>query len=176
MLLCLPFLGGCSTLAKQVLRELRGAKGELRLGEGATVPDDAFRSIARVEFDRVRTSLPSRLCPPTLLADYDEQSALASERLATELADDGATGTLRVASEIIYFQKKGLLSEALLLTRIQIRDGTRLFADGVVVVESKSFRERKTDDLAETAVGTIEKFIEDAAGDRDDDEADSDAT
>lgn len=134
--------------------ELRGAKGTIQwIDEPAVGSLDAFRS---VYFEPLSTSLGRRLCPPRLAQDYN-QTARAYE--ASLKNYPGGSPTVKVAGDVVYFQNKGLVSGALLLVRVKLIADDRQIGDGVLRVESKSFREGDIGDLAETAVKTVAKFL-----------------
>ncbi len=156
LLLCAATLvPGCTTAAKQALYELRGARGRI-LWVSAPHRERLAR-LRGLRFEPVTTSIGQRLCPPAFMTAYDR-------RVAEKLADlhelyPGGEPLLRIEAEVLYFQKKGLLSEAQSLTRVRMRDDLGLLADGIVRVESKSFRAGDEKDLAEETVDTICKFL-----------------
>lgn len=146
---------GVSTVAKQAFYELRGAHGTILFIDELNVAElGRYRTI---RFEPVHSTLGPVLCPPKLRRAYDRYA----HRLALELRDEfpGGEPTLSVASEILYFQRKSLLSGAECLTRVRFTEGGQLVADGIVRVESKSFREGGTSDLAEASVETIGKVL-----------------
>jgi len=151
---------GCTTAIKQAYYELRGASANVLLNE--LIPPSALEPFDSVRFEPVTTSLTARLVPRKLLTEYDRFAANAP----TQLADcfPGSTRTLVVASDVLYFQEKGLLSPAMMLTRVHLRDGGRVVADTVVRVESKAFRDGGEDDIAEAAIRGLSKFLREQRG------------
>jgi hypothetical protein len=149
-------MAGCSPtdVILPAYYELRGAKGTIQwIDEPPVGSLDAFSS---VYFEPLSNSLGRRLCPPPLVRDYD-QTARAYE--ASLKKYPGGAPTVNVASDVVYFQSKGLLSGALLLVRVKLAADGRQIGDGLLRVESKSFREGDASDLAETAVRTVTKYL-----------------
>lgn len=148
-------VAGCTTAAKQALYELRGAKGKF-LWVSAPHRERLAR-VRGLRFEPVTTSIGQRLCPPAFLTAFDRRAA---ERLETLRGlYPGGEPLLRIQADVLYFQKKGLLSEAQSLTRVRMRDDVGLLADGIVRVESRSFRAGDEEDLAEETVDAICKFL-----------------
>lgn len=151
-------LTGCTTAIKQVYHEVRGAKSEVMLVRN--VSENAIAPYQDVQFDAVTTSVGSKICPPSLLAAYNEAAAVRRDRLRE--AYPGGSPALRITSDLIYFQEKGLLSGAVLLARVKLhdRDDNRVVVDTLVRTESKSFRKGGGGDLAESNVRAIGKMLE----------------
>jgi hypothetical protein len=151
----LVLLSGCTTALKQAYYEIRGAKSKIipvrDLQENALLECRSFR------FEPVTTTVGDRICPPELRHAWDRHAA----ELASELREfyPGGDPGLLIASEILYFQKKGLLSGSQCLTRVKMREGERLIVDAIVRTESKSFREGGEDALAESNVKALGKFL-----------------
>jgi len=151
---------GCFTIAKQAFHEARGAQGDVvpvtELREGALA---RYRAI---EFLPAKTTLGSKLCPPEVLRAYD----YCANQVRAELRRlfPGEEPRLTVASEVLYFQKKGLLGGALMLTRVHLREGDQLLADVVVKAESEAFRAGGEDDLASASLNALRRFLESHAG------------
>lgn len=147
---------GVGTAAKMAYYELRGAKGSLKFIQGAEAAElERFQS---VEFSPATTTIGPELCPPRLRAAYDTSAAQLKERLAE--CYPGGAPVLTVASDVMYFQEKGLMSGAECLTRVRFTESGRLIADALVRVESKAFRQGGASAMAETSVKTIGKFLE----------------
>lgn len=150
-------LTGCMSAAKQGLHEVLGARAEvipLSEGEG--------RHLARyntVAYGQARTDLGSRVVSPSLLADYDAAAREAEAALAEKLP--GGAPVLLVDSEILFYQKKGLLGAGQLLSRVRLRDGGEVVYEALVNATTKSFREGAAADLAEATVKSLAKFIRD---------------
>lgn len=146
---------GCMSAAKQGLHEVIGARAEvipLSEGEG--------RHLARyntVAYARARTELSSRVIAPSLLAEYDAAARQAEAALAEKLPGGGPV--LLVDSEILFYQKKGLLGAGQLLSRVWLRDGEDVVYEALVNATTKSFREGAAGDLAEATVKSLAKFI-----------------
>jgi len=155
---------GCSHIIKPAYYELRGAKGTIYWVEEPPVSSlDEFRS---VYFEPLSTTLGARLCPPELLEEYNRTARVYEAKLENY---PGGSPTLSVGGDVVYFQNKGLLSAALLLMRFKLTADGRQVGDGVLRVESKSFREGDIGDLAETAVETLSKYLDEEKMPRDDD-------
>ena len=97
------------------------------------------------------------LCPPRLRSEYDR----AARELEAELREDypGGEPTLNIASEILYFHEKGIMSGAECLCRVRFDRAGMQVADAIVRSESKSFREGGSGALAEACVEAIGKFL-----------------
>ena len=149
--------GGCTTVARHAFYELRGATGTIRwIEEIKPVQIEPCKSL---NFAPATTTIGPKLCPPELLAEYDRA---ARELQRTAPGFEGEPPTLNINTEILYFQTKGILHGALLLARLTFSDQDRPIGSAIIYVESKSFREGSTGDLAETAVKTVGKFLKQA--------------
>jgi hypothetical protein len=149
-------LAGCSAtdVILPAYYELRGAKGTIQWIEEP--PVGALDKIQTVYFEPLSNSLGRKLCPPRLIQDYD-RTAARYERSQKGQSSGGAS--IKVAGDVVYFQNKGLLSGALLLVRVKITADDRQLGDGLLRVESQSFREGSSGDLAEAAVSTLAKYL-----------------
>ena len=151
--LCL--LAGCTTAAKQVYHEWRGAQAKLYFVQ--ELPEDALERYQSVQFERPTSSVVPRICPPSLLEAYFE----GCRRIQAGLRDEypGGEPTLRVSSDIEFFQPKGLLGTAMCLSRVQMRDQEQLVVDAVLVAESEAFRQSGAADLANASAKALGKFL-----------------
>ena len=151
----LTLSAGCTTAAKRAYYEIRGAKGEIRLIDDLT--REEFAGYQSLRFEPATTTIGPKLCPRTLRQAYDHYA----HRLVDDLREDfpGGEPALAISTDVLYFQKKGLLGAAQLLCRVRFRENDRVVGDALVNVASKGFREGAADDLAETAVETIGKFL-----------------
>ena len=152
-------LSGCTTMAKQAFYEFRGAKGSIHFIQPGVEPE-LFTRFRAVRFEPVTTSIGPYLCPPKLRGEYDD----AARELETKLKEyyPGGEPGLTVSGEILYFQRKGIMSGAECLSRVRFTEDGDLVADAIVHVESKSFREGGTSALAETSVQTVGKLLKQA--------------
>lgn len=152
---CLLSATGCTSVAKRAFYEFRGAQGTLTfITEPAAEDLDGCGAVA---FEPAATTLGPRICPPELLPGYNA----AAQSLAAELAEHypGDEPTLTIASDIIYFRKKGLLGDAELIVRVRLRKNGEQVGDGLLVVNSKAFREGGADDLSAAAIKALGKFL-----------------
>lgn len=163
-----PALTGCVRLAKQGLHEVMGARGKLMLNND--VEPGVLKRYGRVTFARVETTLIEDNCPRELLDAYDQAYRDVSKRIQDLYP--GGTPELRVTSDIQYFTEKGLLGEALLLTRVKLLAGTETIIDSLVLVKSDSYLRGGARDMARAAAKTLRKLLEDrdGAGEKDKDE------
>lgn len=149
-------LSGCTTVIKQAYYEARGAKGELRfVGQPDTA---ALARMRAIEFTPAATTVGPRICPAKLLRAYDRSANRAVAKLKPYYP--GGTPALTIESEIHYFQDKGLLSGAFMLTRVRMHAGEELLADAVIKAESKAFTAGGESDLAEASVDAVAEFLE----------------
>ncbi len=147
---------GCFTVAKQAFSEVRGAQGEmLPIREMSAAALARYRS---VEFTPATTTVGSRICPPELLRAYDRSANQVASRLKRSYA--GGEPSLKIDSDVLYFQGKGLLSGALLLARVRMRAGDELVGDALVKTESNSFRAGGEGDLAQASLDAVAWFLE----------------
>ncbi len=142
---------GCFTLVKQAYSEVRGAQGDFRLISERSGPGPGA-----VEFRPITTTL-GRLTPAAVMRAYDRCANLAAARLRGGSGEERAR--LIVDSELVYFQRKGLLSGAQLLVRVRLQSAGEGIIDGLVVAESNSFREGDEDALAQAAVDAISRYL-----------------
>ncbi|RMF72585.1 MAG: hypothetical protein D6744_16680 [Planctomycetota bacterium] len=154
-------LSGCMRAAKQGISEILGAQGE-----AVWLVDLDAAAVAQcnsVRFDPVTTTLTERICPRRLLDAYDQAYA---ERMG-ELEEAGFSGgepALRVSTDVLYFEEKGLLGEALLLSRVRLREASGLAGDLIVKTVSESFREAGADALAEESAKVVRRALVKARG------------
>jgi hypothetical protein len=150
------FVTGCFTLAKQAYAEARGAQGEVLPIEERRAP--GLARCQGLEFTAATTTVGPRICPREMLGAYDR----AVNQLAARLKPlfPGGSPELKVNSEILYLQKKGMLGSALLLVRTKMYSDDQLAADALVRVESEAFRAGGEDDLARAAAEALRKFLE----------------
>jgi hypothetical protein len=149
-------LTGCFSVVTRGYYEVRGAKGTIEFIERLAPGDLArYRS---VRFEPATTTIGSKLCPSEVRTAYDR----SARNLPLQLRErfPGGDPTLDIATEVLFFQKKGLFGDAQLLSRVKFKEQDRLVGDAIVVVGSKAFREGDANALAETAVKTLGKFLE----------------
>lgn len=149
-------LTGCSTIVKQAVSELRGPQARLLLDPAPA--SAALAAFNAVRFSSATSSLGPRLCPASVAPAYDASAREAEQALASRFP--GGAPELRIDAELIFFQEKGILSAAELIARIRLRDDARTLADGIVKVESSSFRAGDEAALAREAVKEIRKYLE----------------
>lgn len=148
-------LTGCLTILRQGFQEVRGARAEVLTIDD--VPGQPLAGYRSLEFEPATTTAGPRICPPELLEAYD-RAANDSQRHLRELFPGGGPA-LRVGSEILYFQKKGLLSAAQCLTRLRVYGEDRLLVDAIVRAESQAFREGDERALAEASWKAVRRFL-----------------
>ncbi len=146
---------GCFTIAKQAYHEAVGAKGDVIPITGGPEGLSRYRS---VEFKPATTTVNDRLCPPELRRAYDRCTGQSAAKLGATFP--GGDPKLTVASEILYFQKKGLLSGAFMLTRVRMSADTDLIIDALLRAESDAFRAGGEDDLARASCEALRVFLE----------------
>ena len=155
---------GCFTAVKQAYNEVRGAQAELLfVGEARQAGWSQYRS---VEFTPATTTIGQRLCPPGLLRTYDMAASQLVSRL--KAAYPGGEPALTVDSEVVYFQKKGLLSGALLLARVKMHADGQPVVDAILKAESQSFRAGGENDLAQAGIEELGKFLRRQKGEPED--------
>lgn len=149
-----PTQAGCLSLLKQGVHEVRGAQAELRWV--SAMPSGSFDRFRSVELE-LSTTTAAPICTPRLLDAYNE--ALSS--LARELQDvyPGGEPSLRVSSELQFFQGKGLLSGGMCIARVRMRDGGQQIGDALIVGETSSFRAGGEGSLAEACVEELGKVL-----------------
>lgn len=158
--LCLSLLSGCTTMLKQGWQELKGAQGEVH--PITEIGERALMRFNKIEFEPATTTVGPKYCPPSLLRAYDDAALAAVTELSTWYT--GGSPALSISTEVLYFQKKGLLSKAMCLTRINMTSEGRLMLDALVLAESGSFRAGDEEALAEACVKAIQEFLEKQKG------------
>jgi len=150
-------LSGCLSAVKHGFYEVRGAKGAIQFVE-RLVPGDLER-YRSVRFEPATTTIGPKLCPPEVITAYDR----AALQWCADMRDrfPGREPALRIATDVVYFQRKGLFGDAQLLARLKFTEAERPVGDALVVVGSKAFREGSGEALAETAIKTIGKYLRD---------------
>jgi hypothetical protein len=149
-------LTGCTTIAKQAFHEVRGAQGEVLL-----ITESRPSGLARyqgLQFTPATSTVGSRICPPELLRAYDRSASQAASKLRADYP--GGSPALTIDSEILYFQRKGFLSGAIMLTRVKLRSSDQPVLDAVVRAESDAFRAGGEEDLAQASLDALCKFLE----------------
>jgi len=159
---------GCTTLAKQGLQEVLGAQAKVILVN--EVNPETLRNYRDVRFEPATTTLSPRVCPPEVL----EYADAAYAELREDLRDlyGGGEPALRVTTDLLYFQKKGLLGAAELLARVRMFDSDRLVVDALVRTVSKSFRKGGAKALARESVEAVGRFLSQARKEQRDEEDD----
>jgi len=152
--LVLSTSSGCTTVAKQALHELRGAKADVSLVQ--EIGEHALADYQSVEFEAARSDV-GQVCPPKVLRAWDQAAGEQQAELAKYFP--GGSPTLRIESEIWFFKEKGLLGNAECLARVRMRDDGTLKADLVVQALSKAFRAGDESALTDAAVKAIGKFL-----------------
>ena len=151
LLVALP-LGGCMTAATQAFHEFRGARGEIMpMANVALTDEGAFGDIA---FEPAMTTVSDLIIPRDLLTAYDRRTPVFVENIRAANETGGPKLTIR--TELIYFQAKGFMSPAMLLSRVRFAAGERLVQDAIVKVESKAFRAGDEASLANATLTAIE--------------------
>ena len=167
LLLVLPLVG-CTTAAKQAFYEVRGAEAKVLLARA--LDEDALLAYQAVHFEQPTSPFAPRICTPSLLRKYNDSCRDLQPELIGEYP--GGEPALRISSEILFFQEKGLLGSAMCLTRVQMRDQDRLVVDSIVLAESESFREGGETAMAQASAKAIGKFLKKCkALEEDEDEA-----
>ncbi|MBK8914270.1 MAG: hypothetical protein IPM64_06645 [Phycisphaerales bacterium] len=146
---------GCMTAAKQAYFEMRGAQGEVLLLTEPAVADS--HSFGGVFFLPATTTVSDRVVPPELLTAFNRRASRIVEDI--EAAYVPGEKRLSIATDVTYFQSKGLFSPAMLLARVYLRDADRLVQDTIVKVESKAFRAGDEKDLADAALNAIRAHV-----------------
>mgnify|MGYP001458551342 CR=1 FL=1 len=159
--LLLAPLAGCLTVLKQGYAEIVGAQGTLLLIN--EVGPQALRPYQSISFESATTTMGEKLAPRTLISAYDD-AAREMVRAMPPRAFPGGQPGLSVTSEVLYFQRKGLLSAAMSLVRVRISDDSRLIVDGVLRTESSSFRAGAEEDLAVASMKALREFLESQKG------------
>lgn len=157
-LLCVAatLCGGCFRVARQGLSEIVGARGELLAVR--ELGSDVREQVRRLRFEPATTTLTAALCPPKLLAAIDEGYAREAADWAEDYGGSG-TRTLRVATDILFYEEKGLLDSAELLARVKVYDSGSLAGDTLVRVTSSSFRAGGKHALGRALAHTVVKMF-----------------
>jgi hypothetical protein len=147
-------LGAAASVATHALKEVRGAHADVL--PATDVGRQTLSKYQGIEFTPAMTTA-GRLCPPSLLRAYDR----ATSQIGTQLqsAFPGGAPTLTIDSDILYFQGKGMLSGAFMLTRVKLRDGQRVTGELFVRAESESFHAGGEDALANASVTALGKYL-----------------
>jgi hypothetical protein len=150
-------LTGCSpfSMAERAYYEVRGAQGDVICI--SRLADDALARFQSVRFEPATATVGRQLAPPALLSAWNAAGREEEETLRA--AYSGGAPALRVSSEILYFQRKGLMSGGECLARVRMYDGDQMAADVMVRSESKAFRAGGERDLANAAVKAIGQFL-----------------
>lgn len=146
---------GCVSAVKQAYYEVKGAQGDVR--PNIAIGDLALSSYNAITVDPVKTTLAGKLCPTEVVRAMDAAMRGMKEDLNADFSGDGKS--LRLSTEIYYFQKKGILSGGMLVVRLYALEDDRTVADALVLGETNSFRERGEEDLAQAATGAIAEFL-----------------
>lgn len=148
---------GCSRIASQAIAEIRGAQAETHVIQSVNAAELAAHQ--SIEFRPAQSSIGS-LCPPKLLSAYDAAAVMAKTELAPYFP--GGTPSLEVDSQIIYFQKKGLLSAAQCLARVRLTGSSGTLWDAIITAESGSFAQGDEEALAEACVEALVELLSQA--------------
>jgi hypothetical protein len=97
------------------------------------------------------------ICTDRLEREYRQALADAETELRESYPGGGAE--LRIKSEMLYFQKKGLFSAAQFLTRVRFFEGDRALGDAMVVAESGAFTAGGESALAQAASKALVKHL-----------------
>ena len=147
--------GGCFSLAKQAYEEARGAQAEVLMA--TDIRSDLLARANGVEFPPATTTA-GRVVPAGILRAYERSVNQAAAKLKAFYPGDPPI--LKVDSEVLYFQKKGLMSGALLLVRTKMECEGQIAVDAIVKVESNAYRAGGEDDLAQAYAEAVRKFLE----------------
>ena len=146
---------GCMTAVKQAYYEVKGAQGDVR--PNSTISETALSTYDSLSVDPVKTTLAGKLCPAEVVRATDTAMRAMKEDLNEDFSGSGKK--LRLATEIYYFQKKGVLSGGMLVIRLYGYEDDRTVLDALVLGETNSFREGGEKDLAEAATYSIGEFL-----------------
>lgn len=147
---------GCGfSVAKRAYQEVRGATASIKYV--SDVRSDTLAKYQSIRFEPVTSSLGPQLAPPALLQAWDE----AAREQGMELREffPGGSPALRVKSEILYFQRKGIMSGAECLSRLRMYEDGSVVADIVVRAESEAFRAGGEHSLSEACAKAIARFL-----------------
>lgn len=150
-------LSGCARAIKQAYYEFRGAQSEIMLISGFA--ENTLTPYRSLHFEPATTTVGNTICPPRLLRCFDQYLAEAAADLR-RLYPGGQPG-LRITNEVLYSQRKGLLSQAMCLARVRMYDAEdqHLVVDAIILTESKSFRQGGRSDLAASTVKALHQFL-----------------
>jgi hypothetical protein len=146
---------GCSTLVKQAYYEVRGAEAELLWVQQP--PPGTFAGAGKVTFAPVTTTV-GPLIAPGLMAAYDAAARQTELVLTSQYAGGGAP--LRIETDVIYFQRKGLLSGALFLARLRLDLDGAAAGDALLKVESKAYSAGDEEALAQAALKVVREYFQ----------------
>lgn len=155
LVVALATLTGCTTALKQAYYEVRGAQGELRFVE-QPLPSQV-RQFNSFQIEPAQTDLGRALCPLKLREAYRDAAATAVK--SQDALWPGGDPTLTISGDIVYFQKKGILSASQLITRVKFKSGNDTFGDALLIVESKSFREGDEEGIADAGIDALMKYL-----------------
>lgn len=148
-------LTGCLSAARQAFEEARGARGETLVIRESAV--GALVRPERVEFTPATSRFGPRIVPPVVLPAYDASARQLMARLPAPSV--AARPPVIVDTEMLYFQRKSLLSGGLLLAHVIFRIAEQPAAELLVRAESDAFRAGSEDDLANAAVEAVRKYL-----------------
>ncbi len=149
---------GCSavtSVAGPVFNEVRGAHGSvIALREPAR---DVFGRIASLKFTPATCSLGPRIGTPELLRAYD----IAASEFAARFAGVRLANAVPLVcdTDVLYFQKKGLVSGGLLLARVRLRADNTDGGEVLLKAESQAFRAGDEAALSTAAVDALGRFL-----------------
>lgn len=154
---------GCQTfVAKRAISEVRGADADLHLI--ADVAPGAFAAYQSFSFEPATTSVGPRICPPELLRAYDDKARKLQTNGDLARHYPGGPPELRIRTDFLYSQKRGIFSAAQAIARVTMSAEGRAVADAIVRAESESFLRGGNSALAEACVDEIEKFLKSRKG------------
>lgn len=160
------FQMGCTTVAKRAYYEVRGAKVSVMPAETVAERNEIIRRIEPYKsftFRPATTTLGDHLCPPRVLASFDNTAAHVhtNEKFIEGFTEHypGGEPTLTITTDVQMVEAKGLLSTAMLFARVKFVDGERMVLDTLVMTESKGFREAGREKLAEETAEGIGRFL-----------------
>lgn len=151
----LPFATGCRYVATQTIAEVRGAKAEIHAA--SPVSSTAFERFRDVEFQPAHSDIGDRVVPAALLYAYNDGAIEAIGKLRDRFP--GGEPVVHIIANMLYFQKKSLMSGAEALARVQFTSGGSLVLDSVIRAESESFRAGDEAALARAIVDAIVRLL-----------------
>lgn len=150
-------LTGCMTAIKQAIREVKGAGGDVFLN--ADLPLDVIERYDSVRFELSTSDVSDKIVPRGVLSAYDASAQeFTRDRLSKVFT--GGSPELRVRATMIYFQSKGVLSAAELLSRVRATDGEKLIFDAIIRAESDAFSAGGESALARANCAALVAFLE----------------